>query len=100
MTTTQTTWTGSLTIAQRIIRAYRVLTAGTRTWIYISDLRDLMDYSDAEVDAVLRQLSLRCDCHLAPEANQKVLTAEQRAGAVRFGGKDQHLILIEPGFQL
>jgi hypothetical protein len=65
-----------------------------RSWAMVSDVRKrLPDISRADFDAAANRLATS-DPHftLAPEANQKVLTDEQRAGAVIRGNQPKHLI--------
>lgn len=66
-------------------------------WLMVSDVRKkLPDVGKAEFDAAANRLVTKDpDVALAPESNQKALTAEQRAGAVVRGNQDRHLIGLE-----
>jgi hypothetical protein len=76
----------------RVRRAYADLAAEPEGWVSLTDLRRRLDgLSRHELDRVLKDL----DGHgvtLIPEANQKTLTADDRAAAVRIGGEDNHLL--------
>ncbi|WP_406630460.1 hypothetical protein [Amycolatopsis sp. WGS_07] len=79
-----------------ILQAYRKLAREPRGWVGLADLRSLLgDAADAEVDAVLKQLSRTGQAKLVPESNRKVLTAADRAAAVRIGGEENHMLSIE-----
>ncbi|MEV7011662.1 hypothetical protein [Streptosporangium sp. NPDC051022] len=49
----------------------------------------------AEVDAALRQMFRQPDVHISEDHNRKVVSAEQRDGAIRLGDQDLDLISIE-----
>lgn len=57
--------------------------------------RQLPTVSRAELDQALRGMHGRDGVHLQPESNQNALTQEDRDAAVRIGGEDSHLIVIE-----
>lgn len=80
-----------------IRRAYWVLAQGRpQTWVKLTDLRNMLDEHDTDVDNTLRTMMLRFDgVHLVPEADQKHLTREDRERAVLIGGVPNHLIAIE-----
>lgn len=88
--------------ARRDIRiAYDELAPERGRWIGLADLRDRLEatgLSRAEVDAALQDLAVEEGAHVQAEANQKTLTPRDRDAAVRFGGDDRHLLMIEPPF--
>ncbi len=47
------------------------------------------------MDTVLRRMDRSPRVNLIPEENQKTLTSEDRAAAVKIGGQDNHLLAIE-----
>lgn len=80
-------------LEQQIRRAYWALANG-RTWVLLTEVRDLIDATKGEIDAALRLMERQTGVHLAPEADQKQLTRADRDAAVRIGGRDKHLIAI------
>ncbi|HEY2060397.1 hypothetical protein [Amycolatopsis sp. NBC_01480] len=79
-------------IVDRVRRAYADLAAEPEDWVSLTDLRRQLDgLPRHEVDQVLKDLDGKGGT-LIPEANQKTLTAEDRAAAVRIGGEDNHLL--------
>jgi hypothetical protein len=81
---------------QRVRTAYRRLAHRHGDWVSLTDLRALLpDLDRSEVDAVLRRMSRTPWVNIVPAANQKVLTPDDRAAAVRIGMADCHLIAIE-----
>jgi hypothetical protein len=80
----------------RVRTAYRRLARRHGDWVSLTDLRALLpDLDRSEVDAALRRMSRTPLVNIVPAANQKVLTPEDRAAAVRIGMADCHLIAIE-----
>jgi len=79
----------------RIRVAYRELVKEPRGWVGLVDLRPKLGAPTAEVDAVLKRLSLAGKVHLVPEDNRKALTAADHEAAIRIGGEDNHLLSIE-----
>jgi hypothetical protein len=76
----------------RVRRAYADLAAEPEDWVSLTELRRQLDgLPRHEVDQVLKDLDGKGGT-LIPEANQKTLTAEDRAAAVRIGGEDNHLL--------
>ncbi len=55
---------------------------------------DVSRYQRAAVDAALIALSCQSDVRIYPQSNQKTLSAAEKAGAVRIGNQDRHLIRI------
>lgn len=75
------------------IRAvYRKLAAKPGDWVRLADLRPLLD---GDVDGALRRMSRTRQAHLAPDSNRRALTPADHAAAIRVGGQDNHLLLIE-----
>jgi hypothetical protein len=93
------------TLPSRIRAMYWRMPRGRSGWVYISRLRAAFPgVPRAEFDQALREL-LRTDHNvdMIPESNQKVLTKEERAGAVNIGNQNLHLIQIKgnpPGTSL
>jgi hypothetical protein len=54
------------------------------------------DTPKEELDRALLDLDQRRVIQLEPQENQQVLTAEDRAGAIRLGGEDMHTIYARP----
>lgn len=79
----------------RIRVAYRELVKEPRGWVGLVDLRPKLGAPAAEVDAVLKRLSLAGKVHLVPEDIRKALTAADHEAAIRIGGEDNHLLSIE-----
>lgn len=78
-----------------IRRAYLKLADQPRDWIRLVDLRPLLgDLPRTVVDDALRRMDRTEGVTLIPEAKQRILTAEDRAAAVRIGDEDNHLISI------
>ena len=79
----------------RIRKTYAQIARSPGDYIMLASLRDgLADAARAEVDAALVALERAPEVNLIPESNQKVLTAAERAAAVRIGNQDKHLIAI------
>lgn len=86
---------GELAIDVRVRAAYAKLAPEPRAWVGLAALRDALDgESRAEVDQALHRLNRAADVNIIPESNQKVLTQEDRAAAIRIGGEDRHLVAI------
>jgi hypothetical protein len=82
-------------LEQRIRTGYASLVTAPGAWVILTRLRPLFpDVSKADFDEALRKLSREPDVNIAPESNQKILTAEDRAAAVRIGRQDKHLLAI------
>ncbi|MDX6741151.1 hypothetical protein [Actinocorallia sp. A-T 12471] len=79
-----------------IRRAYWELAREPQDWVPLSALRALLgDLSRSVVDEELRSMVRSPGVHLVPQADQRNLTAADRAAAVRVGGEDNHLLAIE-----
>jgi len=80
----------------RIRELYAEIADGPQDFVRIARIRArLGDMDKATVDAALLAMMETGLVHLAPESNTKVLTDEDRAGALRVGSEDMHLIAIE-----
>lgn len=83
---------------QSIRSAYSRLADGPGDWVGLVRLREELDGLDrAEVDGALERMASTPGVHVQAESNQKALTDAHRAAAVRFGGDDRHMIMIEAG---
>lgn len=80
----------------RVRQAFTELVGRPGGWVSLTRLRKhLGNPPKEEFDAVLRELAVKPNVYLNPEFNQKTLTPEDRAAAVRSGGEDLHLIRFE-----
>lgn len=76
--------------------SYWRLAREPQDWVLLTRLRPLLgDVPRDAVDGVLRRMERLPDVHLAPEADQKTLTEDDRRAAVRVGGVSKHLLAIE-----
>jgi hypothetical protein len=92
-----TATSGPLTTEDRIRAAYEKLATDPSDYVSLTDLRrECGDVSKAEFDAALLKLNQVKGVTLAPEENQKTLTAEDRDAALRLGTQAVHLLTIEP----
>jgi hypothetical protein len=83
-------------VEERIRAAYRGLAKRSKDWVGLAELRARLDgLPRADVDAVLKQLNRTPHVNLVPEADQKSLTDDDRAAAVRVGGEDKHLVSMD-----
>jgi hypothetical protein len=80
----------------RVRRTYEKLASRPGGWVGLVRLRgELADVPRGDLDAVLTDLYRQPGVSLIPEENQKTLTEDDRAAAVRIGGQHKHLIAIE-----
>jgi hypothetical protein len=83
-------------IEARIRGAYKQLAGRPGGWVSLTALRPLLgDVEKADVDAVLRRMDRDRRVNVVPEDDQSILTAEDRAAAVKIGGQDNHILAIE-----
>jgi hypothetical protein len=83
-------------VTEWIESAYDSLVGRPGGYVSLTRLRSaLARVPRAELDQALQQLSRRPEVYLIPEANQKILTPEDRAAAVELGGEARHLLSIE-----
>jgi hypothetical protein len=82
---------------ERMVRAaYRELADSPAAPVRLSALRErLTDVQDKLVDAELTRMAELPGVHLREEANQQLLTEDDRAAALRLGGLDRHNLQIE-----
>ncbi|MFI9642483.1 hypothetical protein ACIG87_20900 [Micromonospora sp. NPDC051925] len=85
-------------LRMRIRQAYAALAAEPGAWVSLTRLRPFFgDVGTADLDEALRQLEREADVAIVPESNQKMLTPEDVAAALRLGGQDKHLLAIGVG---
>jgi hypothetical protein len=83
------------TIEERIRSVYGELARRPGSWVKLADLRAKLPAFDRDlVDEALVRMNLEDDVRVAPEANQKTLTREDREAAVIIGNRDRHLVAI------
>lgn len=75
--------------------AYAEITQGRRHAIQLAAIRAQVSADRADVDRVLSEMGRADGVHLRGEADQKTLTAEDRAAAIVLGGTARHTLLIE-----
>ncbi|WP_024806445.1 hypothetical protein [Nocardia sp. BMG51109] len=86
----------AISLENHIRAAYRTLVQRPGDYVNLTDLRrKLNGFPRAEVDEALHRLNQVGGVTLAPQEDQKVLTAKDRAGALRIGIQDVHLLAIE-----
>ncbi|SFW11565.1 hypothetical protein [Amycolatopsis australiensis] len=90
---------GPVSTEQRIRDAVRQLAAEPGDFVRIAKVRELVG-DDVDPDEVTRVLSDLAradpDVQLANAANAKALTDADRAGALKVGSEERHLIAIQP----
>ena len=65
-------------------------------WVALAQLREqLPDVPRPALDAELERLAALPGVHVRAASDQKALTEDDHAAAVRFGGDDRHLLMIE-----
>jgi len=80
----------------RVRAAYGELTLGPEAWVGLARLRrHLSDVVQADLDAALHRLNRAQEISLVADADQRRLTPEDRAAAIRIGGEDRHLLKVE-----
>ncbi|QFY06016.1 hypothetical protein GBF35_04410 [Nonomuraea phyllanthi] len=83
-------------LTETIRTAYWRLAREPQDWVLLTRLRPLLpDAPRGEVDEALRRMERLPDVHLAPEADQKTLTDDDRQAAVLVSGVSKHLLAIE-----
>lgn len=81
---------------QEIRQAYRDASGGSKGFVRLDEVRARLGHiPQDEVDRELKQMAREKLVHLAPNDYQFNLTPEQRAGSVEFGGRANHLIMVE-----
>lgn len=82
---------------QQIRDVYDQLAPQRGDWVGLADVRDeLGGLPRAEQDAALQELAVQPGVHVQAESNKKALSPRDREAAVRFGGDDRHMLMIEP----
>jgi hypothetical protein len=82
-------------VDERIRSVYGELARRPGAWVRLADLRAKLPAFDRDVvDEALVRMNHEDDVRVAPEANQKTLTREDREAAVIIGNRDRHLIAI------
>lgn len=85
-------------VEEAIRDAYARVADGPGEWVGLVALRaELGGVDRGEVDAALERMAATPGVHVQAESNRKALTDAHRAAAVRFGGDDRHMIMIEAG---
>ena len=83
-------------LTARVTAAYAVLTTGPGEFVKLRELRaHLTDIPRSALDSVLASMFTARRVNLIPQANQSMLTAEDREASLRLGGEHKHLISIE-----
>jgi hypothetical protein len=83
-------------IEDRIRSAYQELVSEPGGWVGLRRLRErLADVGRTELDEALLRLGLRPEVYLEREMNQKSLTDDDWAAAIRIGGEPKHLLSID-----
>jgi hypothetical protein len=83
-------------LAIQIRHAYRKLAKRSRDWVSLRELRPLLNGAHkTEIDNALKEMFTARDINLTLEEDQKRLTAEDRAAAIRIGRDDLHFISME-----
>jgi hypothetical protein len=81
---------------KKITTLYRQLADKQGDWVRLAELRPLLNGATrTDVDAVLKDMSKAGQAHLAPDPDRKALTAADREAAIRIGGEDNHLLVVE-----
>lgn len=81
---------------ERQIRGAYARLAKPGVWVGLGALREaLPGAARDEVDVELERMAGTPGVHVQAEPNQKALTEADRAAAVRFGGDDRHMLMIE-----
>jgi hypothetical protein len=76
--------------------AYRRAAKGAGDWVYLDKIRaELRHVPTSELDRTLKQLARAKRVHLAPNDYQSSLLPAQRKAAIKIGGRENHLIMIE-----
>lgn len=81
----------------RVLHVYARLAERPGDWVGLTRVRAaLPDIARADLDRALQELYRDPRVSLVPEENQKALTDDDRASAVRIGNKENHVIAIRP----
>ncbi len=76
--------------------AYKAHAKASGDWVRLTEIRSTLGHAGrADVDAALTRLVAQPDIRIAPVANLKSLSDDDRAAAIRLGGEMKHAIAIE-----
>lgn len=79
-----------------IAALYKQLADKQGDWVRLAELRPLLNGAKkTDVDRVLKDMSKAGHAHLAPQPDRKSLTGPDRDAAIRIGGEDNHLLVVE-----
>lgn len=78
----------------RILKAITENQTTIGEWLSLSLVRDEAGLTRAEFDQAMTELALSFLVILAPEDNQKTITAIDERNAIRIGGQDTHLVTL------
>ena len=82
-------------MTQRVAAAYQALAARPGQFVKLTELRErLADIPRAALDGALATMFTARRVKLIPQSSLQVLTAEDRASALRIGGEQKHLMAI------
>jgi hypothetical protein len=85
-----------VSVEDRIRGAYRELATYEGEFVHLHPLRvRLADLDRAALDEVLVRLAEVRGVHFSAEPDTGSLSADERAAAVRLGGEDRHMIMVE-----
>jgi hypothetical protein len=80
----------------KITTLYKQLADKQGDWVRLAELRPLLNGAPrTDVDRVLKNMSRAGQAHLAPDPDRKSLTTADRDAAIRIGGEDNHLLVVE-----
>ncbi|HEX6358217.1 hypothetical protein [Actinophytocola sp.] len=81
---------------EQITSAYRQLAEKQGDYVPLAQLRQRLNGADrSEVDRVLKEMSKTKRAELTPHPDRRALTDADRAAAIRIGGEDNHLLVVE-----
>jgi hypothetical protein len=87
---------GAKNIEASLLDAYRRAAKGAGEWVHLDKIRaELRHVPESDVDRALRQLARAKRIHLAPDDYQSSLSPAERQAAIKIGGRENHLIMIE-----
>jgi hypothetical protein len=83
-------------VEQQIRGAYGRLAEAPGDWVGLAELRpEVRHLARESVDAELERMASTPGVHVQAEPNQRGLRDADREAAVRFGGDERHMIMIE-----
>jgi hypothetical protein len=88
--------TTSESLDTQITAAYHRLADKQGDWVRLAELRPLLNGAPrTDVDQALKDMSRAKRAHLAPDHDPKLVTTADRDAAIRIGGEDNHLLVVE-----